>query len=179
VVSRKPTKRLADFSRQKIRVLASETEIGVIAGLGASPTPMPLNEVTAALQQGTIDGASTVLDVFVALKTAEVAPNGVDTGLWYTISLASVSKKWFDSLPADLRQAVLDTAKEVEARMFTRQLERQSQNEGRWKKAGGILVKLPEDEQRKALEMADRVAESFLAKNADLREMYTLIRNAK
>lgn len=179
VVSRKPTARMADFSRQKIRVLASETEIGVIAGLGASPTPMPLNEVTAALQQGTIDGASTVLDVFVALRTAESAPNAVDTGLWYTISLASVSKAWFDSLPEDLRQAVLDTAKDVEARMFTRQLERQSQNEARWKQAGGTIVKLPEDEQRQALEMADGVAEKFLAKHADLREMYALIKNAK
>lgn len=179
VVSRKPTAKLADFSRQKIRVLASETEIGVIGGLGASPTPMPLNEVSAALQQGTIDGASTVLDVFVSLGTAEVAPNAVNTGLWYTISLASVSKAWLDKLPQELRQTVLDTAKDVDARMFTRQLERQSENEARWKQAGGTLVVLPEAEQRQALEMADRVAEKFLEKNPNLREMYTLIKNAK
>lgn len=179
VVSRKPTAKLADFAHQKIRVLASETETGVISALGASPTPMPLNEVPAALQQGTIDGASTVLDVFVALRTYEVAPNAVDTSLWWTVSLASVSKVWFESLPEDLRKAVLDTAKDVEARMFTRQLERQSENEKRWRDAGGTLVVLPEDEQAKALELADKVAENFLAKNPALNEMYTMIKEAK
>ena len=177
VVSRVPTTSLADFAGQKIRVLSSETEIGTINALGASAVPMPLNEVPAALQQGAIDGASTVLDVFISLKSYDVAPNAVPTELWYTISLATVSDIWFQSLPEDLQQAVLDAAQTAETKMFARQLERQAENAARWTENGGVIHALSEEEQAKAVEAAAGVAESFLSANPDIRELYDIIAN--
>lgn len=175
VVSRVPTTKLADFANQKIRVLSSETEIGTINALGASAVPMPLNEVPAALQQGAIDGASTVLDVFISLKSYDVAPNAVPTELWYTISLATVSDIWFQSLPEDLQQTVLDAAQAAETKMFARQLERQAENAARWTENGGVIHALSEEEQAKAVEAAAGVAESFLSANPEIRELYDII----
>ena len=122
--TRQPVATLPDLSGKRIRVLASRTEIGTVEALGASSVPMPLNEVGSALQQGVIDGYSTVLDVFNALGTHSVAPNVYKTELWYLISYGSVSKVWFDSLPEDLQTLVMDTAKELEQPMFERQVER-------------------------------------------------------
>jgi len=73
---------LDDLAGKRIRVLASETETGAVEALDAAAVPMPLNEVSA-LQQGAIDGLSTVIDVFVALKTHDTAPYIMDTRLWY------------------------------------------------------------------------------------------------
>ncbi len=122
--TRDDVKTLADLSGKRIRVLASETEIGTINALGASAIPMPLNEVSAALQQGAIDGVSTVLDVFVALGTADVAPHVTKTELWYLIPIASVSTAWLQSLPQDLQHAVIETGKAPDQPMFTRELDR-------------------------------------------------------
>ncbi|KAA0969492.1 TRAP transporter substrate-binding protein [Aureimonas fodinaquatilis] len=178
VISRMKTDNIAGLAAQKIRVLSSETEIGTINSLGASAVPMPLNEVPAALQQGALDGASTVLDVFISLKSYDVAPTAVPTELWYTISLATVSDIWFQSLPEDLQQAVLASAQSAEERMFARQLERQATNNALWTENGGVIVELSDEEQAKAQESAAVVAETFLSANPDIRELYDLIKGS-
>ena len=178
LATREPIKTLADLSGKRIRVLASDTEIGTIKSLGAAAVPMPLNEVSASLQQGGIDGTSTVLDVFVALKIDAVAPNVLQTGLWYLNSVASVSKVWFDALPKDLQDAIFATAKRLEPEMFERQLERDKQNKITWTERGGKLVKLSSEEQKIAQDRAAKVAKEFLEANPAVRETYELIKNA-
>jgi len=171
IASRKPLARLVDLSRQKIRVLASETEIGVLSALGASPTPMPLNEVTIALQQGTVDGVNSILDVMVAFGIADMAPNGLDMALWHTVVLTSVSKVWMDALPADLQQAIYETA--------AREMARYQGSRQRWLAAGGNLVRLSAPEQAQAQALTAQVTQKFLAQNEDLRELYDFIQQAK
>src|SRR5262245_27274556 len=61
-----PVTKLADFSGKRVRVLASEGEQASVVALGASAVPMSLPEVLPAVQQGTIDGASSVIGAFVA-----------------------------------------------------------------------------------------------------------------
>ena len=41
----------------KVRVMPSQMAIKTMELLGASPTPLPMGDVYAALQQGVIDGA--------------------------------------------------------------------------------------------------------------------------
>ncbi|WP_137388508.1 TRAP transporter substrate-binding protein [Rhodoligotrophos defluvii] len=178
IATRNKVNTLADLSGQRIRVLASETEIGTINALGASAVPMPLNEVSAALQQGAIDGVSTVLDVFVSLRTNEVAPNVTKTELWYLVSLASVSKAWLDSLPEDLQKIVIETGKDIEHPMFERQLERDKANKETWTKNGGTFTELNEADRTKANEAAAGVAKAFLDAHPEMKETYDLINNA-
>lgn len=179
LATRNPVTELADLSGQRIRVLSSETEINSINALGASAVPMPLNEVPAALQQRVIDGASSNLDVFVSLRAYETAPNIVRTNLWYTIALATVSEAWFSSLPDDLQEAVLVSAREMETQLFERQLERVEESETRWQEGGGQLVLLSEEEQATAEEAAAEVAQSFLENNPAVAEIHDLIMNGE
>lgn len=179
VATRNEVNEMSDLDNQRIRVLASDTEIGTINALGASAVPMPLNEVSAALQQGAIDGVSTVLDVFVAFQTVEVAPNVVETELWYLIPIASVSKAWLDTLPDDLREAVIQTGKDIEQPMFERQLERDKENRETWTSSGGKFTQLGEEEQQQAIEAAAGVAESFLEAHPEMTELYNTIKEAE
>lgn len=178
ITTREKLDDLADLSGRRIRVLASETEIGSINALGASAVPMPLNEVSAAIQQGAIDGVSTVLDVFVALRMSEVAPHTLETGLWYLIPIASVSKVWLESLPEDLQKAVIEVGQQIEQPMFDRQLERINENVEKWTAGGGTIVKLSEAEQKVAEDKAAAVAEKFLSDHPQMVEPYEMIKNA-
>src|SRR5690606_26633403 len=95
-VSKTPINTLADFQGKKIRVLASEMEVEAVKALGAAPVPMPLTEVSSALQQGAIDGANNLYDVVVPQKMHTFAPNVVETDLWFTVVHAAVSEAWFE-----------------------------------------------------------------------------------
>ena len=110
-----PVTTVAGFAGKRIRVLASDGEQSAVAALGGSGVPMSLPEVLPALQQGTIDGVNSVLGVFVAFRYYDAAPNMVDTALWPILSVAFVSKAWFDRLPPDLKKIVLETGIEDRA----------------------------------------------------------------
>jgi len=177
IATRKDVKTLADLAGQRLRVLASETETGTITALGASAVPMPLNEVSAALQQGVIDGVSSVLDVFVSLRTNEVAPHLLRTELWYLNTIASVSKAWLDTLPEDLQKMVIETGKDLEQPMFERQLERDKANRETWAAKGGTSVELQGADEEKAQAAAAGVAKAFLDAHPEMKETYDLIKN--
>ncbi|HEX6144852.1 MAG TPA: TRAP transporter substrate-binding protein, partial [Geminicoccaceae bacterium] len=169
---------LDDLAGKRIRVLASETETGAVEALGAAAVPMPLNEVSAALQQGAIDGLSTVIDVFVALKTHDTAPYILDTRLWYLNSIASVSKAWLDSLPPDLQEAVKQTGVDLEDEMFQWQLEQDEANRATWKEQGGTITPLSDEDREEAEAAVAQVTEAFLERHPELRETYDLLANA-
>ena len=100
-----------DQARRFLRQARPRAGVGGRAGrrcvaLGASAVPMSLPEVLPAVQQGTIDGANSVLGAFVAFRYYDAAPNLLDTGLWALMPVSLVSKMWFSRLPADLQKAV-------------------------------------------------------------------------
>lgn len=176
LASKKKTENLADLKGQRFRVLASETEISVVNELGAAAVPMPLNEVQAAIQQGAIDGTNLLYDLLVAFKMYDLSPYVLPTELWYNISLPTVSEVWFQSLPEDIQSAILAAADESTSYMFTRQLERMEQARKTWIDNGGKIAELSESDSAAALEVAEGVAETFLAENPNLKELYTLIK---
>lgn len=100
--------KLADFSGQKIRVLASPIQTEQLKRLKATAVPMPLGEVLPALQQGTIDGVMSTLQVLTALRFYDAAKFLVETNQAMVTVVSVVSKGWFDKLPADLQAAVTE-----------------------------------------------------------------------
>jgi len=177
-VSKTPINTLADFQGKKIRVLASEIEVEAVKSLGAAPVPMPLTEVSSALQQGAIEGANNLYDVVVPQKMYTFAPNVVETDLWFTVVHATVSEAWLKQLPDDLRQAVIDTAKELEPTIFQHQLNRQQKALDAWLENGGKVTKLSEEDSRVAHQKATDATAAYLEAHPALRETYELIGNA-
>jgi TRAP-type C4-dicarboxylate transport system substrate-binding protein len=167
-----PVTKLGDFSGKRVRVLASEGEQASVVALGASAVPMSLPEVLPAVQQGTIDGASSVLGAFVAFRYYDAAPNMVDTGLWALVPVALVSKAWFNRLPPDLQKAVVETGRKIEPELHTWQIKRIADDRNTWTQSGGRIVKLPANEQDEAARRVAGAVQTVLAKNAPSKELY-------
>jgi TRAP-type C4-dicarboxylate transport system substrate-binding protein len=175
-VFRTPVTNLAGFAGKRTRVLASEAEQAAVASLGAAPVPMSLPEVVPALQQGTIDGVSAVMGVFVPFRYNDAAPNVVDTGLWALTTTAMVSKVWFDKLPDDLKKHVMDTGFKFEAPMYQWQIKRIASDTKTWQERGGKIVKLSAAEQADAAKRIATSLKTVLDKNPPSKELFTKLK---
>jgi TRAP-type C4-dicarboxylate transport system substrate-binding protein len=173
-----PVTKLSDFIGKRTRVLASQGEQASVVALGASAVPMSLPEVLPALQQGTIDGVSSVLGVFVAFRYHDAAPHITDTGFWALIPVALVSKVWFDKLPADLQKAIMETGRKLEPGLHKWQIERIAQDRKAWIDKGGKFVKLSPAEQQEAEKRVLNAVQEVLAKNPSSKELYDKLKAA-
>jgi len=172
IALKSPAGKLADLSGRRVRVLASESEQASIAALGAAPVPISLPEVLPALQQGTIDGVSSVLGVFVPFRYHDAAPHVLDTGLWYLMPVAMVSKVWYDRLTPDLQKAIVETGVALEADNHRWQTNRIAEDRKAWVERGGHFTKLSNSEQQEAERRVLGAVQGVLAKNAPLKAIY-------
>jgi TRAP-type C4-dicarboxylate transport system substrate-binding protein len=177
-VYKTPVTKLADFAGKRTRVLASEAEQQAVSALGGAPVPMTLGEVLPAIQQGTIDGASSGMPVFLAFKYHDAAPNQIDTHLWAVVTLGLVSKPWFDKLPADLQKAVRDAAAKVEPELVKWSVTRAEADSKAWLAAGGKTIKLSDAEQAEAVKKVGATLDPILNKNAGVKELYGKLKAA-
>jgi TRAP-type C4-dicarboxylate transport system substrate-binding protein len=173
-----PVAKLADFSGKRVRVLAAEGEQASVVALGASAVPMALPEVLPAIQQGTIDGASSVVGAFVAFRYYDAAPHMLDTGLWALMPVALVSKMWFGRLPADLQKIVIETGQRIEPELHKWQIQRIADDRKAWTEKGGKIAKLSAAEQDDAAKRVAAAVQSVLAKNAPSKELYDKLKAA-
>jgi TRAP-type C4-dicarboxylate transport system substrate-binding protein len=160
-----PVTKLADFSGKRVRVLAAEGEQASVVALGASAVPMALPEVLPAIQQGTIDGANSVVGAFVAFRYYDAAPHILDTGLWALMPVTLVSKIWFARLPPDLQKTVVETGRKIEPDLHKWQIH-------------GKVAKLPAAEQDDAARRVTAAVQSVLAKTAPSKELYDKLKAA-
>jgi TRAP-type transport system periplasmic protein len=175
-VFKQPVTKLADFTGKRVRVLASEGEQAQVNALGAAAVPMSLTEVLPALQQGTIDGVNSVKGVFVAFKYYDAAPNLLQTQLWPLVSVALVSKAFYDRLPSDLQKAVRETGAKIEPELDQWQIERIAADTTAWTEKGGKITRLSPAEQDEAVRRTTAALQPILDKNVPLKEFYTKVK---
>ncbi len=168
-----PVNKLADLANKRIRVLASDGEQAMVRALGANSVPMSLPEVLPALQQGTIDGVTSVLGVYAALRYYDAAPHLLDSKLWSLVSLVLVNKPWLDRLPPDLQKAVMDLGTKLEAPNHAWQTERIAADKAAWAKNNGKMTTLSAAEQAEAQKRVIDALVPVLDKNANLKTFYT------
>jgi TRAP-type transport system periplasmic protein len=140
---RAPFHTLADFKGKKIRVLASPFQTEQIARIGGTGVPLTLGDVLPALQQGTIDGTLASVTVFTTLQYQEAAKYMTETAHAYIFSIAMVSKRWFDGLPADLQSQVISAAKQAGAETTPWASEFFASQHKVWTERGGETIVLP------------------------------------
>lgn len=97
----------------KMRIIGGQIVPKVLEEVGASGVPIAAAELGTALQQGVVDGsvspAAYAMDVKLPVKTATFFPLATQS------NPVIISKKKFDSLPADLKEILLEVSKELEA----------------------------------------------------------------
>lgn len=171
-LSRKPIRTLADFRGKKIRVLASRIERKVMEELGASAIPMPLGEVLPALQRGTIDGVKSAITIFLNFKYYNVATAVTTTRESVIPTVAVVSKDWFDKLPGDLQEAILDEAKALEPEIQAFNNRYKAGLFKKWTEVGGELIELPKADQEAMIARLSGVGAEVVSDIPEAKALY-------
>jgi len=105
-----------DAKGQKFRIMSSKVLEAQFKAVGANPQVMPFSEVYSALQQGVIDGQENTNSNIYTKKFYEVQKYMTVSNHGYLGYLVVMSKKFWNSLPDDLKAAVKQAMKEATAK---------------------------------------------------------------
>jgi len=108
----------ADLDGIKLRTPKGTWRVKMFQSYGANPTPMSFSEVFTALKTGVIDGQENPFAQIYSGKFQEVQKYLSLTGHVYTPAYVLVGKDHWDSLPADVREVLEQTAKENQAFVY-------------------------------------------------------------
>ena len=178
LLSKTPIRHLADFKGKKLRIFASEFQSVAFQRLGATPVAMSPGDVMAAIQQGALDGASAGVQLLAGMHFNDAAKYITMTNHCAIFIIAEVSKKWYESLPADLQQAVDRAGASESVAINPQALEITAKARKTWLDAGGELIDLPADEQAQMLKTLASVGEDVSKANPALADAYKVVTDA-
>jgi TRAP-type C4-dicarboxylate transport system substrate-binding protein len=178
VISRTPIRHLADFKGKKIRVLASPFQMQPIERLGATPVAMTLADVIPALQQGAIDAAVGGIVVFTPMHFQDAAKYITETGQPAVYVVNEISKKWYDSLPADLKKIVDEDAAAEQKAITPTVVDIVNKARKGWTDVGGELISLPPDEQAEMMKTFSDTVAAVATKKPLLNDAYKIVSEA-
>ena len=105
----------ADYKGVKFRIQSSKVLEAQFRALGAIPQVMAFGEVYQALQTGVVDGQENTTSNIYTQKMHEVQKYLTTTNHGYIGYVVVVNKKFWDSLPADIRAQCEQAMKEATA----------------------------------------------------------------
>jgi TRAP-type C4-dicarboxylate transport system substrate-binding protein len=178
IVAIKPIRQLADFKGRKIRIFASQFESVAVQRLGAIPKPMTLAEVLPALQDNSLDAAITSLSNDNTMHYVKVAKYVTEIGQPVIFGIVEISKKWYDSLPADLQLIVDNDAAAQSAAINPQAIEINESARKAWTEGGGELLSLPPDEQAAMLKILANIGDEVASTKPQLSAAYKLVTDA-
>jgi tripartite ATP-independent transporter DctP family solute receptor len=111
----RPIKTINDLKGLKIRLQPNETHLATFRALGANPQAMDIREVYSALQQGVVDGHENPYNLILASRFFEVQKYVSNTGHFFDFIAVAGSKKVFDALRPEYRDAIRSAMKNAVA----------------------------------------------------------------
>ena len=178
VISRTPIRQLADFKGKKLRIFASEFQSVALGRLGATPVAMTLGDVLPALQQGAIDGAIAAVAVFANMQYQDAAKYVTETGQPAIFIAVEISRKWYDSLPADLQQIVDKDAAQESIAINPWAIDFAEKARKIWTDRGGELISLSAGDQSAMMETLASVGEDVSKTKPKLSAAYKIVTDA-
>jgi C4-dicarboxylate-binding protein DctP len=112
ILTVKPVLKLADFKGMKMRG-PNAMYVAMFEALGAAGTTTDWNEIYTAIQSRVIDGMEASPSMINSMKFQDVAKNMTLTNHTIAAVYYFFNEKWLNSLPADLKQIVLQCAGEA------------------------------------------------------------------
>jgi TRAP-type C4-dicarboxylate transport system substrate-binding protein len=119
VWSKKPINSLDDMKGLKLRAFDLNS-LETFTGAGAAAVNMNWGDVLPALSTGAIEGVVTSADLGNASGLNEYLPNFLQVNWATPLSYVTINKDVWDSLPADLQQAVQEAGAEATKRTLER-----------------------------------------------------------
>ncbi|OGB91087.1 MAG: hypothetical protein A3G35_20365 [candidate division NC10 bacterium RIFCSPLOWO2_12_FULL_66_18] len=115
VFTKKDVKTLKDMEGLRMRSPEDGIRIATFRALNTLPVPVTMGEVYTAFQAGLADGFDMVLSVLVDMKFYEVTKYVLLTDHSYGIQVFVMNEKFFQGLPKDVQQIVIQAGKEAMA----------------------------------------------------------------
>ena len=122
--SKHPIAKMEDLKGIKLRVMQNPMYIDMFNGMGANAVPLAFSELFTALESRTVDGQENPVNTIESSKFYEVQKYLSITKHVYSPWIVLASKKWWDGLNADEKQAVKASA--VASRDFERKDSREA-----------------------------------------------------
>ncbi len=159
-----------DAKGQKFRIMSSKVLEEQFKAVGAIPQVMPFSEVYSALAQGVIDGQENTNSNIYTKKFYEVQKYMTLSNHGYLGYLVVMSKKFYNSLPKDLQEAVKQAMKEatIKEREWAAELDKEQFNKIQEyaNKTGKLKIYNLNDKQREAWKSAmSKIYPKFYDKN--------------
>jgi tripartite ATP-independent transporter DctP family solute receptor len=120
VTRTKEVKSIDDMKGLKIRTIQTPIYVKAVELMGASPTPMAFGEVYTSLQTGVIDGYEHDANVTLSQRFFEVTKYMALTQHISGVLALTASPQSVDTLPPEIKKALLDSAREAAAFHRTR-----------------------------------------------------------
>ncbi|NEU31818.1 TRAP transporter substrate-binding protein [bacterium LRH843] len=161
-----------DLQGIKIRLQPNKIHIDTFNELGASPVALDFAEVYTGLQQKVIDAQENPFDIIATSNFHEVQDYLTLTGHFFDFAAIWFNKEYFDNLPADLQDVLMEAGKETA--VFHRQLylDEEESYLNQLKEAGMQVYEPTPEEIQRFQEVAKPVYEKYLneAEDRDLAE---------
>lgn len=143
--NKRPIKVPADLEGIKLRVPEGKWRVRMFKAYGANPSPMKFSELFTALQTGVMDGEENPLTQIYSAKLQEVQKYLSMSGHVYTPAYLTVGTKHWETLPADVRKVLEDTAKETQAFVYQVAAHDDEELLGKLKQAGMQVNEVDKD----------------------------------
>lgn len=108
ILSNQPVKTPADLEGQRIRTPGAPIWQESIRAIGATPVAMNFGDVFLGIEQGSVDGADLVYRNVTGAKLYDVAKYMSETSHILLINFEIMSKAYFDKLPPEYQQILVE-----------------------------------------------------------------------
>ncbi len=156
--SNKPLHSPADFKGLKFRTMPSPMIVAAYEAYGANPTPMPYLEVYSGLQLNMIEGQENPISAIEESKFYEVQKYLTEANSNIYVTATCVNPKFFEGLPADVQNIILETIDEMRPRSLEIVDELNGAALDKITAASDITVEELTEEERAAFEAAAQSA---------------------
>ena len=176
--SKRPVNTMKDLKGLKLRTARSKIDIASAKAVGIAATPLGFADVYNGIKQGVVEGLLIPALLGYGMRFHEVAPyitksyhQQCFTLVWFC------NKKWFDSIPADLKKIFLDSVKEAAAWQIQNTYEQDLKVEKKLKAEGATITVLTPQAEKPMIAASEKVWDGFRAEIPA--EYFKAIENAK
>jgi C4-dicarboxylate-binding protein DctP len=175
-IAKDPLRKLSDFNGKKLRVNATDAERERMKRLGATAIPMSLAEMVTSLQSGVIDGTMSGISIHVNFNLNNISKVLLVTNDTMLVSYAGISKKWLDSMPADLRNTVLTTIRSLKPEFSKLADKDDAELTKKWTDRGGTFIHFSSEDQAEMKKRTESVGDDVTKSNAAVNAYYKKVK---
>jgi TRAP-type C4-dicarboxylate transport system substrate-binding protein len=110
----KPIRRPEDLRGLRMRYPSTPVK-DLLSSYGAVPVGIPVAQIYENLEKGVVDGIGGGWDSMLSLRLADLVKHHLDMPVYSVAFCMCMNKRRFESMPADLQQAIMDNSGAAEA----------------------------------------------------------------